>query len=618
MLVLSARHEQSLRALAGAYANKLVGGVDATDLCHAAATRRSHLEHRVAITGDNVDVVCARLSAFAGGEALPVGVWAGLLHQNRPPHPVFLFSGQGSHWPSMGRWMFNRYRIFREVIEECDGHFAILARRSLIVELARDPADSRIDETDIAQPAIFAVQAGLSALWRSFGLKPGFVLGQSLGEVGAAYASGALSLKDALRVVWVRSRLMHRLDGSGRTAAIGLPLEKVRASFALASAGVVVAGTLSPNLTLVSGSTGGIDEYAERLRSSGIFVRSLQGVNVALHSPDMESLREEMLADLDSIVPRTAETPFVSSVTAGEIKGTDLDASYWYRNMRESFRFDAALEYILAQGCAEFLEISPHPMLASPVSELFAEKRSVSYFSSLRRNADEQECLFETLARLYVAGYRIDWQEVFGSRGPHADLPHYPWRRERYWFDQLLDDHKAAPIDPASSAAGQEPTLHPLLGRVIRLAVGRGQRVWEAQITPDSPKFLKDHRIQGTVVLPGAAYSEMASAAARELSRGAPGVRIRALKLSAAMVIDSARIVQTVVEPSDLGGSFRILSTTPGSSDWTLHAQGIFMLEETAEPPQRQNPPANLLDAAQNLPTEDHYAAMASHGVEYR
>jgi acyl transferase domain-containing protein len=418
LLAISARHRESLRALSNAYAGKLRDGVDPSALCWAAATRRSHLvEERAAFIANSAEALLEQLEAFANGTERAA-------EAPRPSGLVFLFSGQGSQWAGMGRELFTRYQVFRQTIEKCDAYHSRLTGASLLIELAQDSSASRIGQTSFAQPAIVAVGCALADLWKSFGLAPAAVMGQSLGEIAAAYCCGAISLEDAMRIAVVRSRLMARMEGSGLTAVVGLAADEIDVG---TETGVSVAGYLAPHMTLISGSVGAVRAYLEREVRGGVFAKLLPDVKLALHGPDVRRVAAEMEAELSDIAPRESIVPFVSSVTGSELAGTQMRAAYWVRNLCEPFWLAVALRELLSPDVGHCVEVSPHPILASPFAEV-AETlphRPVHY-SSLKRNVSDVACLWETLAALYAAGHSVDWNSIFGGRGPHVDLPLYP------------------------------------------------------------------------------------------------------------------------------------------------------------------------------------------------
>lgn len=614
VLPLSAQHDEGLRRLAAAYRDALAGGAEPGSLTQGAATRRDHFDRRAAVCGRSAEELQRRLELLDLKSRPPAGAWTGARPRRGSPSLAWIFPGQGSHWPTMGRTLFTRYPAFRQAIEQCDEHYQALSGRSLIAELARDGQDSNIDQVDIAQPAIVAVQVALGAMWESFGLHPAVILGQSLGEIAAACHAGAISRRDAMRIAWERSRLMHRFDGTGCTAAVGLAVDALAAD--LSGSKVGVAGRLAPRLTLVSGPTAEVGRYLTRWKDAGTFVKALPGVRVALHGAELEAVGGELEAALADITPTSTRVPFVATATGSVVVGDALDAAYWRHSFLHPFDLVAAADEILGRGTNHFLEISPHPMLAAPLEEIGARHPAAPVcVSSMQRNSDEHAVLDEALARLYTSGFDPVWEEVHRGKGPVTDLPTYPWRRERHWFDELTGD---SPNRAIAAPAGHGPDIHPLLGRPLHVANARHARIWVSNLTPDHPAMLRDHRVQGAVVVPGMAFVEMGLAVARQLdAAGEAGpVVIRSVEFLSALVPTTERVVQTVAETGPAGTVFRVLSASPGSSDWTLHARGEIV---NAAGPQETSavPPRRLLPSGSTADADGYYEMLQGMGLTY-
>jgi polyketide synthase 12/epothilone polyketide synthase D len=469
LLVLSARTPEALRDVAGAMAGdphprpspssphapagRGAGGEGLSDLCHAAAVRRSHHEHRLAVTARSRGEMAERLEAFARGEEV-AGAVVGRRRfrddRSEGGRLVFAFAGQGPQHPEMGRELLAGEPVFRGVMEQCDEIARpLLAGTSFLEEMRREGA---LDHTEIAQPALFALQAGLAALWRSWGITPDAVVGHSVGEIGAAWAAGALTLEEGVRVAVARGQAMEPAKGKGKMAAVELPEDEVRA--ALEGSGLCVAAVNSPAATVVAGEAAALEEMVERLRGRGVTCRLLR-VEYAFHSPQMEPCDREVAAALADLRPRSTAVPLISTVTAAAIEGNELDGTYWARNVREPVRFAAALEALAGSGV--FLEIGPHPVLSVAITQTL----DTTVLASLRRGRSERETLLEALGRLWVLGLPVDWAGVHPDGGRHVRLPSYPFQRQRYWFEVTHPGPSALP--PAGIALG--PTGRPSLAQ---------------------------------------------------------------------------------------------------------------------------------------------------------
>ena len=437
LLPLSARTPEALRDLARATAEVLrepPAEEQAThrDVARAAAVQRTHHEHRLCLVGRSRADFAATLESFAAGQVVP-GWVAGRRARGDQGGLVFVFAGQGPQWPSMGRELLSQERVFRETFERCDELLQPHLGESLLRALDRESA---LDHTAVAQPALFALEVSLGALWRSLGVVPDAVIGHSVGEIAAAWAAGILPLEEAARVAALRGRAMEPARGSGAMAAVELSTEEVEAVLP-GSAALWVAAVNGPSSVTVAGEPVALDDFVARLQQRGATARRLR-VEYAFHSPLMEPYDRALEAALADLRPRTASIPMISTVTGAPVAGPELDAAYWRRNVREPVRFAAAVGALA--GHAAFLEVGPHPVLSAAVAQILdglPERggREATVLASLRRGRDERETIREALAGLYVLGQPIDWTGVFPDGGRFVRLPTYPFQRQRYWFE---------------------------------------------------------------------------------------------------------------------------------------------------------------------------------------
>ena len=294
-----------------------------------------------------------------------------------PVSPLtFVFTGQGGQWWAMGRQLLEREPVFRRIVQDIEAVLQPLAGFSLIEEMTRGEQDSRIDRTDVAQPAIFAVQVGLAELWKSWGIQPSQVVGHSVGEVAAAWCAGIYSLEDAVKIIFHRSRLQNMTGGHGRMLAVGITAREARELIGDHVQRVQIAVLNSPTMVTLAGDTQPLEEIANRLQQSGQFHRWLR-INYAFHTHQMEPIRDELLEVLADIQPRPSQLPFISTVTGGLLDGEQLDNLYWWRNVRQPVLFGPAIANLMLQGELTFLELGPHPALASSINEYAAAQRSL-------------------------------------------------------------------------------------------------------------------------------------------------------------------------------------------------------------------------------------------------
>lgn len=614
LLLLSARSPEALQALAGRFHELLLKETaDPSAICYTASVRRDHLEHRLAVVGSSREELAAGILRAAAESQTPLPSPSG-------GDPVFVFSGQGSHWPGMGRELSCREPVFRAALEDCDRLFAEHLPWSLLAELAAPADTSRLNDTRLTQPAIFSIQVALAALWKSWGVAPQAVVGHSLGEVAAAHVAGVLSLEDSVHIVYQRSRLMQTVAGRGRTAVVGLPREEVRELLAEYGDAATIAGNNSPTASVLAGSPDTVACLVASLDERGVFARMLPGVDIAFHSPQMDPLREQLVALLAGLAPRDGVVPIISSVTGDVLHGAAFGAGYWGRNLREPFLFDTATTCLLDKVSDTMVEVAPHPILSSAILQTARQvgATSATVYPSLRRDEPEAATMLASLGSLYERGRDVLWSRLHGSRRECVPLPSYPWQAKRYWFDQL----------PGSQSAfiGEVSRGHPLVGQPLESALpaspeGGTVTFWDTDLSQQAPSWLADHRVRGVAVLPGAACLEMALAAAQRL---APGRRTVVAEVAFERVLalpeEATRQVQLVFTSADGGYAFSLHSrprSATGDCMWTRHASGkVHFADQEDAPAAVSGAPFEPRDAVEIRPAA-HYRTLRANGLEY-
>ncbi|MBX3010154.1 MAG: type I polyketide synthase, partial [Caldilineaceae bacterium] len=517
LLPLSARSPEALTAMAAAYRDLVTGSdVALADLCYSTTLRRGQHRERAAFVATSTAALAEQLAAFIQGEASPTIAQRGVAAE--PIKLAFVYAGMGTQWWAMGRQLYQDEPIFREAVQAVDRLLQPLAGWSIISELLADEATSQIQQTRIAQPAIFAVQVGLTALWRSWGVAPTAVVGHSVGEIAAAYAAGALSLADAVQVIYQRSRLQQTTAGQGTMLAVGLAENAVVPYLADHQAVVSIGAINSPTSVTLAGDANALAAISTALNAANIFNRFLQ-VEVPYHSPQMDPIHAELVASLASLAPHSVTTTLYSTVTGNVIEGAALTGAYWWQNVREPVRFADAIANLYGDGMTHFLEISPHPVLVRSIQETLkqvmgtANNGPYQVMSSLRREQPEAQTLLYTLGQLYTLGYPISWDQVV--RGNFVRLPAYPWQREHYWLESEISLQDRLEIANSSQAVIKRgESGHPLLGGELNLAPA--VRIWEGALKREQLAYLDDHRVQSTIIYPGAGYLEMALAVAAQ------------------------------------------------------------------------------------------------------
>ena len=505
-VMVSGRSEAALRAQAATLRAHLASHPELrlSDLACALATTRSQFEHRaVAIARDTV-TLDAQLAALASGQPAP-GTATGL--RNVSGKVAFVLPGAGQQWPGMAGSLLESSPVFRGQLHACERALAPYLDWSLLAVLSRQDGAPALDEVDVIQPALFAVNTALAAMWRSVGVEPDAVIGNSQGEIAAAYLAGALSLEDAAKVVALRGLATRKLAGQGAMVAVELEAAQIGDYLERFGPRVEIAAINSPDSVIVSGSAADIDELVKDLTAARILARKMRS-GFASHSRQIDAIEEELRAGLAGLRPRESAVPFYSSVTGARLDTTALDADYWYRNLRQPVRFADASRSMLADGYCFFIETSAHPVLVMPLLQTIERSQGAAAVTgSLRRDEDSLACLMLSLGVMHSRGLELDWEAFFKPFRPHrVDLPTYAFQRERYW----LQDAGRQDADMAS--AGLATPGHALLGAATTLADG-GLLLTGRISVPQQP-WLADYAAFGRTILPGSAVAELALAAA--------------------------------------------------------------------------------------------------------
>jgi acyl transferase domain-containing protein len=578
------------------------GEVGVEDVGLSLVTTRSQLACRGAVVGRDRESLLAGVAALAEGAGeWPAGVVAGSVVAGAG-RPVLVFPGQGAQWAGMGLELAREFGVFAEALAECGEALRPVAGWDLEAELAGDLA-----RVDVVQPALWAVMVSLARLWRSFGVEPAAVVGHSQGELAAAVVAGALPLADAARVVALRSRLIgERLAGRGGMVWVGSAAGQVREQVAAWDGRLSVAAVNGPAATVVSGEPGALDELMAACERAGVMARPIP-VDYASHSAQVEQVEAELLAAVGQLQPRPCQIPFHSTVTGQVMAGTDLDARYWYRNLRQTVQLEPVIGALLAAGHTAFVEMSPHPVLAMTIQQTAeATGADTVAVGSLRENDGGRQRFVTSLAHAWAHGVTIDWRPLFPATSRRIDLPTYPFQRERYW---LTPHHGTTPTGDG----------HPLRAVTTELA-GTGGALLTATVSRAEARWLSDHTVAGSVVVPGTLLVELALEAGHAVGCG----RLEEFTLQAPMTLpehDRIQLQVRVSAPEEGADRPVTVHARPAGAragePWALHASGLLAphaglagahdAELQAWPPPR----ADLLDL------DGFYPSLAAAGYGY-
>ncbi|MDN3028465.1 acyltransferase domain-containing protein [Streptomyces sp. S.PB5] len=436
--------------------------LDVADAGWSLVSGRSAFAHRAVVLGQDRDELLTALTSLSEGTESPAVVRA---VAGKLGGVAFMFPGQGSQWAGMGRQLYDTFPVFAESLDACAAALAEWVDWSLLDVLRGAEGAPTLERVDVVQPALFSVMVSMAALWRSWGVEPAAVVGHSQGEIAAAHVCGALSLRDAAKVVALRSQALVDLKGLGGMASVAESADVVAELMAPWSDRVSIAVVNGPRSVVVSGEPDALDEFVEKMKAEGAQARRIS-VDYASHSHQVTRVREKVLAALSDVSPKSSKLPFYSTLYGEVIDTARLNADYWYDNLREKVLFETAVRRLSEDGFRVFVEMSPHPVLTVPVQEIVEDVDDALVLSSTRRDRDEVETLLGSLAALHVRGGPVDWDALFGTRR-RVDLPTYAFQRQRYW---LSSSHTtaAAELPSAESAAAAEQQV-PLSERVSAL-----------------------------------------------------------------------------------------------------------------------------------------------------
>ncbi|MCC6511731.1 MAG: SDR family NAD(P)-dependent oxidoreductase [Pirellulaceae bacterium] len=554
---LSARSPKALAALAGSYAELLSGSNDLADILYSTSHKRAHLSHRAVVSGRT------RQALIAGLEALRDGQESSAVVQNTVPYagnsaPVFVFTGMGPQWWAMGQELYRDQSIYRQAVEAADQVFIEIAGWSILAEMLKSEAESRITQTEFAQPANFMVQIGLLATLRAAGVQPGAVVGHSVGELASAYAAGVLSLRDALTVCYHRSQLQGTCRGTGGMLAVAVTEQRAGQLIATMSDRVSIAAINGPTNLTLAGDIDCLIDIAVQLTAEGVFNRRLD-VEVPYHSPMMLPIMGPLQSALASIQPSEPSVPLYSTVSGQRVSGLAYGADYWPMNVRQPVLFAAAIQSLLDDGYTHFIEVGPHPVLATSLADCIrVSNKECRTLHTLRRNQPELPAMERAIMSVHASGARLDWHKLNGH-GRFVPLPNYPWQRERYWLE-----------NPRAVQDRIAPVEQPILG----MQEAPGAPHYRNDFDHEPMAYLHDHVVTGMPVLPASAYVEALLELAGLHFEQARFCSLRDLRIQSALLLNPQRATDFVTDYDPLTGNAVIRSLENGTLGFgQIHVQ---------------------------------------------
>jgi polyene macrolide polyketide synthase len=557
--------------------------VDLHGVAGALALDRARLSRRAVVVADDRAGLIEGLGTLERGETaaglFTAGPGAGAGTGGKL---AFMFSGQGSQWAGMGAELYGAFPVFADALEEVCGFLDAHLERPLqeLMFAAEGSVEAGLlDRTQFTQAALFALEVALFRLVSSFGIKPDFLVGHSIGEIVAAHVAGALSLKDACALVGARGRLMGALPDGGGMAAVMASEREVLEGLSGFEGRLAVAAVNGPEAVVVSGGLDALSEW-EGLWA-GRKVTRLR-VSHAFHSQLMDPMLDEFTTIVRGLSFGEPSIPIVSNVTGAVLSPEEAgSAEYWARHVREAVRFCDGARSLQAAGVTRFLELGPNGVLSAMAHECLSEElaEEALLVSTLRARKPEVKELLGFLAQAHVHGVEVDWGALLGERpSTHTELPTYAFQRQRFWLDGL---GSAGDAGSFGLGAGE----HPLLGAALRLAGEEEGWLLTGRVSLRTHPWLADHAVMGQVLMPGAAFVELALAAGERVGTG---LFLEELTLERPLLLAGGLAVQlqlSVAEPEEEGRrAIAVYSRPAGAADdgpeseaeWIRHASGFL------------------------------------------
>jgi len=634
VLTLSAKSEGALVEQTGRYDEHLAmhPSESLADVCFTANTGRTHFEHRLVIAADTTARARELLAGFRAGEQATT-VTTGRADGSSQPKVALLFSGEGAEHAGMGRELYANHPVFRDAMDHCASILtAQLEAPLLSVMFDEGGGSALLRQSSHAQPALFALEYSLLELWRSWGVVPKVVMGHGMGEYVAALAAGVFGLEDGLRLVAERGRLIDRLPRRGQMVEVCASESRVAAAVVSHADQAAIAAVNGPDSVVLSGADEAIEAILEHLRAEGVDCRRLDSSH-AFNSPLVDPLLEALAEAASTVSFSYPRGVLISNISgqmaerrsrqdrrrrAAAARGMSLEKrtakedrrtataelvevnspEYWVQQSRETVRLGTTMETLRTMGIDILLESGPHSAMLE-LANRSPEAEQMALFASLRQGKGEWEQLLKSLSELYARGVRVDWAGFDRCYARHlVTLPTYPFDRQRYWFEDR-------------EARTRHPSAHPLLGAPLRSPLS----IFESRLSTRLQPFLDDHRVYGMVVVPGAAYLEMALAASAEAHRGERNTVEEMVIHEALILEDEPGVMQLVLSPD--GSTFQLFSA-PESGDrpsWRLHATGRVQADTTE--PEAASLEQLRARCPHEMTDEDFYHLAQAVGLEY-
>jgi len=571
LLTISARDENALQEIAGQYKKYLEShpDTDTVSFCYTANACRSNFPLRLAVPGKNAKELEKGLTAFLNKTYHP-GNMSG---KGQSGHkPAFLFTGQGSQYPGMGRDLYRTQPVFRKEMDRCNEILETKHQIPLLFLIYDDHDEALLDQTGNTQPALFSLEYSMARMYQSWGIEPSVVMGHSVGEYVAACIAGVFSLEDGLKLIAARGKLIQSLPLNGKMAVLFTNESRAESAIDPFKDRISIAALNGPENSVISGEGDAVDQVVESLSMAGIQCVNLP-VSHAFHSALMEPILDDFRKIAAEITYATPEIPYISNVTGQMAKKDEVcSAEYWCRHIRSTVKFESGVRALHKEGHRLFLEIGPTPVL-SGMAGAFIPKEDVLFASSLKRGRDDWRSVMESLGSLYARGISINWREL---DQPHhktvLSIPTYPFQRQRCWYKEHDDK---LPIYHTHETNASE--FHPLKG--IRIPTCLEEVIYQYVCNTNS-YFLNEHRVYNHAVMSSSTMAAMVTFIMEErFGRGTYQIENMFLREALHVPENDNVTIQVVFKAEENNkGSFKLFSSIQNGKKlkdrWNIHVEG--------------------------------------------
>lgn len=609
ILNFSAQSQQALITLAKSYSSLLKANqnLDLYQLCANASQSRAHLKYRLSVLGSTPGEIAENLDQFTLGESGP-NIVQSSVNEASMSDIAFLFTGQGSQYPGMGKLLYETEDEFKKWIDACASILELHCDISL-TDLLFESDASILNQSIYTQPALFCLEYSLAKLWHSFNVQPHVLVGHSLGEYVAACIAGVFTLEDAIGMVATRAKLMHALPKDGSMVAVSMPYEKLSVLLQPHTKEVAIAAINGKERCVISGKKDAIELILKELQSENIAVSTLP-VSHAFHSPLMQPMIAAFGEYLNNITFNTPRIPIISNLTGQYADDSICTKEYWLNHILEPVQFSRSVNLLKDKKIGACIEIGPSPVLCSLAREALSD---TLLLPSLKQNQSDTWQILQSLGKLNTHHYPIDWQQIYPrSKVHHLALPNYPFQRDRYWIERKSSNYKSVQHSSRN---------HPLLGSVLRVPGLPGNQKRYSQCLDPDLTYLSEHQVFGRPILPATAYIELAIAAIIKQDGHYP-IEITNFELTQPIAItnDMENHIQIVINQDSGKSEFNIYSCTQSageeSVDWTNNAHG-HITQHTLNTPETLNIAQLRSKLNESVPVHEFYEQCELIGIKY-